>query len=278
MQESHSKDIFTIPEYYKVSIDNIVTDENPRYHTTQVFYCTYKFYAASLVYCNRGNGVNGYEFMVTFSDLKFYLLGDLRIKPLPPMYQSTWDYNQSMLLFFKEYKSIDECATDVNQWLGYAKRFEETFLENVSGLNNTTCHNATFIANFIAAFTESDFEEHQFIFKKVLDESELGKANYKIFEFEKDNQLYFIALNNHKPYFALIKDFNISNTICEFYDVPIHPAYALQSIVFGMPTDILDWKLEEPYINSLTKNELQLIQNNKAATIGELMFNKWKPN
>ena len=100
-------------------------------------------------------------------------------------------------------------------------------------------------------------------------------ANYKVFEFKKRNQLYHVALNNHKPYFALLKDFKVSNFVCEFYDVPINPAYALQGIAFGMPTDILKWKLDKPYINRLTEMEIKQIKYWKAKTFGEFLFNKW---
>jgi hypothetical protein len=275
MNETHTKDIYAIPDYYTVIIDNIMTNENPRYHTNQVLYCSYKNYTIDVVFCNKGNEYYCYELKVNFSDPKFYEIGDPRKKPLPPMYETTWDRNESMLLFFKEYKTMEDSANDVNYWLSNAKEFEESLLENCSGFDTNINNDKNLERIFINAFTINQFKEQQFEFIQIFDNKQLNTANYKVFEFKKENNLYHIALNNHKPYFALLKDFRVSNLVCEFYDVPINPSYALQGIAFGIPTDILEWKLEQPYINRLSEMELKQIKYWKASTIGEFLFNKW---
>ena len=104
--ETHSKDIFKIPDYYKVMIDNIITDESPRYHTTDIIICFYKHYSVRFNYLNKGDGYFSYELIVDYSNPKFYELDDPSIKPLPPMYNSTWDFDGTLHVFQKDRKSV----------------------------------------------------------------------------------------------------------------------------------------------------------------------------
>ena len=134
--ENHDKDIFEIPDYYKVMIDNIITDESPRYHTTDIIICLYKHYSVRFHYLNKGNGYFSYELIVDYSDTKFYELGDPRIKPLPPMYNSTWDFDETLHVFQKEYQSVEESVSDVNFHLANAKNFEESLLKEISGFDS----------------------------------------------------------------------------------------------------------------------------------------------
>ena len=50
MKETHQKDIFTIPDFYKVMVDNIITDESPRCHTTSILIVHYNYYTLTLTY------------------------------------------------------------------------------------------------------------------------------------------------------------------------------------------------------------------------------------
>ena len=207
---THSKVIFVIPDFYKVMVENIITDENPRYHTTTVLWVHYNYYTLTLTYLNKGNGYFFYELIVNFSNPKFYELGDTRLKPLPSMYETCWDYDETLHIFQKEYKSIEESAVDVNFHLANAKNFEETLLENVSGFNTKITNNISTEKKPIEVFTNPLFAQHRFTFNKIYDEKELNTANYTVFEFDKNGFLFHIALNNHRPYFAMIKDFKRS--------------------------------------------------------------------
>ena len=275
MNETHQKDIFSIPDYYKVMVDNIITDENPRYHTTTVLWVQYNYYTLTLNYLNKGNGYFTYELIVDFSNPQFYEVGDLRLKPLPPMYETTWDFNETFHIFQKEYQSIEESANDVNFYLANAKIFEETLLENVSGFDTKITNDIAVEKKLIQVFTNPEFEQHRFKFNKIFDEKELNTANYSVFEFEKRGFLFHIALNNHKPYTAMIKDFEPTKIIHKFYEMPIEQSYALQNFGFTFPTNILELPLEKPFINQLTDVELKHIKHWKAKTIGEILFNKW---
>ena len=274
-KESHSKDIFTIPEFYKVIVENIVTDENPRYHTTTVLWVHYNYYSLTLTYLNKGNGYFSYELIVNFSNPKFYELGDPRIKPLPPMYETSWDYDETLHVFQKEYQSIEESAADVNFYLANAKNFEETLLENVSGFDTKITNDISIEKKLMEVFTNPTFEQHRFTFNKMYDEKELNTANYSVFEFEKNGFLFHIALNNHRPYYAMLKDFKPTNLICEFYGMPVEQAYALCNVGYTFPTNILELSLGKPFTDKLTEVEIKQIKYWKAKTIGELFFNKW---
>ena len=127
----------------------------------------------------------------------------------------------------------------------------------------------------IEVFTNPAYEQHRFKFNKIYEVKYLKSANYKVFEFEKNGFLFHIALNNHKPYLAMIKDFDVSKMIQEFYGMPVEQSYALNNFAFTFPTNILDLPLENPFINKLTKYELKQIKHWKAKTFGELIFNKW---
>ena len=124
-------------------------------------------------------------------------------------------------------------------------------------------------------FTNPTFEQHRFAFNKMYDEKELNTANYRVFEFKKNGFLFHIALNNHKPYVAMIKDFKPTNLICEFYGMPVEQSYALCNVGYTIPINILEMPLEKSFINKLTAVELKQIKYWKAKTVGELVFNKW---
>ena len=132
-----------------------------------------------------------------------------------------------------------------------------------------------FQKKIIEVFTNPEFEQHRFQFNKIFDEKELNSANYKVFEFERYGYLFHIALNNHKPYTAMIKDFEPTKITLEFYALPVEQSYALQNFGFTFPTNILELPLEKPFINKLTEVELKQIKHWKAKTFGELLFNKW---
>ena len=273
--ETHTKDIFVIPDFYKVMVENIITDENPRYHTTTVLWVHYNYYTLTLTYLNKGSGYFSYELKVDFSNPTFYELGDPRLKPLPPMYKTSWDYDETLHIFQKEYQSIEESAADVNFHLANAKNFEETLLENISGFDAKITNDISIEKKLMEVFTNPTFEQHRFAFNKMYDEKELNTANYRVFEFKKNGFLFHIALNNHKPYVAMIKDFKPTNLICEFYGMPVEQSYALCNVGYSFPTNILELPLEKPFINKLTAVELKQIEYWKAKTIGELLFNKW---
>ena len=273
--ETHSKDIFKIPDYYKVMIDNIITDENPRYHTADIIICFYKHYSVRFHYLNKGNGYFSYELIVDYSNPIFYEMGDPRIKPLPPMYNSVWDYDETLHVFQKEYQSVEESASDVNFHLANAKNFEENLLQKISGFDSKLANDISVEKKLIEVFTNPEYEQYRFKFNKVYDVKDLNLANYKVFEFEKNGFLFHVALNNHKPYLAMIKDFDVSKMVHEFYGMPVEQSYALNNFVFTFPTNILDLPLENPFINKLTMYELKQIKYWKAKTIGELLFNKW---
>ena len=273
--ENHSKDIFKIPDYYKVMIDNIITDENPRYHTADIIICFYKHYSVRFHYLNKGNGYFSYELIVDYSNPIFYEMGDPRIKPLPPMYNSVWDYDETLHVFQKEYQSVEESASDVNFHLANAKNFEENLLQKISGFDSKLANDISVEKKLIEVFTNPEYEQYRFKFNKVYDVKYLYSANYKIFEFKKNGFLFHVALNNHKPYLAMIKDFDVSKMVHEFYGMPVEQSYALNNFAFTFPTNILDLPLENPFINKLTMYELKQIKYWKAKTIGELLFNKW---
>ena len=273
--ETHSKDIFTIPDFYKVMVENIITGENPRYHTTTVLWVHYNYYTLTLTYLNKGSGYYSYELIVSFSNPIFYELGDPSLKPLPPMYETSWDYDTTLHIFQKEYQRIEESAVDVNFHLANAKNFEETLLENVSGFNAKIVNDISVEKKLVDVFLNNEFEQHRFTFNKMYDEKELNTANYKVFEFEKRGFLFQIALNNHKPYTAMLKDFEPTKMIQEFYGMPVEQSYALQNFGFTFPENILELPLEKPFTNKLTEVEMKQIEYWKAKTIGELVFNKW---
>ena len=275
MNETHQKNIFIIPDYWRLFIDNIITDENPRYHTTSVLTIHYKFHTLTLTYLNKGNGYFSYELIVSFSNPKFYEVGNPRLKPLPPMYETGWDFDETLHVFQKEYQSIEESANDVNFHLANAKNFEETLLENTSGFDTKIVNDISVEKKLIDVFTNNEFEQHRFKFNKIFDEKELNSANFRVFEFEKRGFLFHIVLNNHKPYTAMIKDFEPTKMVQEFYGMPIEQSYALQNFGFTFPENILELPLEKPFINQLTDYEMKQIKHWKAKTFGELLFNKW---
>ena len=148
-------------------------------------------------------------------------------------------------------------------------------LENTSGFDTKTDNDISIEKKLIQVFTNPEFEQHQFKFNKKFDEKELNTANYKVFEFEKKGFLFHIALNNHKPYLAMIKDFVPTKMINEFYGMPVEQSYALCNFGFTFPKNILELTLEKPFINKLTEIELKQVKHWKIKTFGELLFNKW---
>ena len=264
------QNLFVIPDVYKIFIDNIVSEESPRYHDAQVFIVYYKYYSVKLTYLNQGDAGQFYELDVSMSNLKFYDMDDPNRPKDDGFYSSVWDYDSTLHIFNQQYLSLEAAAPDANFWLANYADFEADLLQNVSGFDTKINNSPDLIKNIIAVF-----EAHGFRYKQIYTEKVLNTANYKVLELKNGTQIFHIAVNNHKPYLACIKDFALSNIKVEFHNFPIEPSYGLQNIAFTFPKNLLELSLNSIFTAKISASERKQIQYWKAETIGEFLFNKW---
>ncbi len=265
-----SKDLFKIPENVKVFIDNIETDENPRYHTRTILNVWEGDYNVDLVDISSVKDKPQIQLSVRYANTKFYEMDDPE-RPQPDgFYDSAWDVVDDIMICYREFSTLESAAEDTNFFIANFKHWQENLLHNCSGFDTTQNHFPTTIKKLIKIFESKDFK-----FIKLFDEKELSTANYKVIEFINNNKTFHIAFNNHKPYCAFIKNFSVTNLVAEFRYFPLEPAYALQNFAYCFSPNRLEMPLEGAWISKLSETELKQIKYWKAKTWGELLFNKW---
>jgi hypothetical protein len=262
--------LYNIPDFYSVIINTLDSTENPRYHDTAVLHCTIKFYNVRLTYLNKLDGKPMYELVVNMSNIAFYAKGDIRIPAPDPFYPSTWDYDETLHVFRCEYETLESAANDTNYWLNHYPEFERNFLQDISGFDSKQYNSSDLLKMIIQIFESASYK-----FNQLYDSKALQTANFQVLEFEFEQKTFHIAVNNHKPYCACIKDFNTLDLIPQFRNFPLNPSYSLENIAFTFPINILTLPLEKSWLAALNQSELKQIEYWKAMTFGEVIFNKW---